>query len=366
MASINTNTDPIHNVGGAIMFVGYVIAALFLSMLVVHDIYKAHTSTTLSSSNRGKNVSSQSQLFIALALLSFSILSYHMLSYLIYSYQGWVTSKGVDVLPGLHDPYVFTRSTLHFTQQIWQWLTESTLFQNFAETICNDSATFWWTQQALLVTMVSALFISIEGKQSGLKHLPLPSANSDSIGTRRQVPHLWAYLAIGQILPISFAQNLFFAAILVFPISDDGSATQVPSPLTQCLPVAAYYLLLSKAPSSIGKPSFISVIVLLRLLLLSPFILRSPTFQASGFTTMSLQNAQSGYSTSYVLALFCSGVLFVQQTIWALRENKFSEILAAVNTDSAVSALGYDFIIYVVSCLAWLSLEREETKRNVA
>ncbi|KAL8693201.1 MAG: hypothetical protein Q9224_003797 [Gallowayella concinna] len=348
MASITTNTDPIHNVVGATIFVGYVLAALYLSMLIVYDIYKAHKSIAPSSSNRGKHVSTQSSLFIALAVLSFSTLSYHMLSYLIYSYQSWVTSKGIEALPGLPGSSdISTLSGLEFTQQIWQWLTESTLFQNFAETICKNSANFWWTQQALLVTMASALFISIEG-------------------TRRQVPHLWAYLAIGQILPISFAQNLFFLAMVVFPISDDGSATQIPSPLIQCLPVAAYYLLLSKAPSSIGKPSFISVVVLLRMLLLAPFIFRSAIFQASGFTTMSLQNAQSGYSTSYVLALFCSGVLFVQQTIWALRENKVTEILAAVNSDSAVSALGYDFIVYVVSYSAWLFLSKEETKRKTA
>ncbi|KAL8781647.1 MAG: hypothetical protein Q9213_005912 [Squamulea squamosa] len=56
---------------------------------------------------------------------------------------------------------------------------------------------------------------------------------------------------------------------------------------------------------------------------------------------------------SFEVALIYSTILFVQQTIWALRENKVGDILTAVNSSPAVSALGYDFILYVVSCVAW-------------
>ncbi|KAI4245659.1 MAG: hypothetical protein L6R42_010142, partial [Xanthoria sp. 1 TBL-2021] len=208
-------------------------------------------------------------------------------------------------------------------------------------TICENSANFWWTQQALFVSMASALFIGIEG-------------------SRRQIPHLWAYLAVGQILPISFAQNLFFVAMILFPISEEGLATQIPGPVTQCLPVAAYYILLARAPTSIGKPIFMSIIVLLRILLICPSLFRTFVFEALGLTSMSMQNAQSGYTTSYVLALFCSSVLFLQQTAWALREHKVADILKAINSSPAVSALGYDFILYIVSCTAWFLTSPDE------
>ncbi|KAL8978180.1 MAG: hypothetical protein Q9205_006177, partial [Flavoplaca limonia] len=244
----------------------------------------------------------------------------------------WVTTDDPELFPGPSN--LLTLSTMQASSQIWQWLTESALFLNFAETICKNSANFWWTQQALFVSMASALFISIEG-------------------SRRQIPHLWAYLAIGQILPISFAQNLFFVAMLLFPISEEGLATQIPGPVTQCLPVAAYYILLARAPSSIGKPIFMSIIVLLRILLLCPFFFRTSVFEALGIASMSMQSAQSGYSTAYVLALLCSTILFVQRTIWALKQNQVSDILMAVNSNPAMSALGYDFILYVVSCAAW-------------
>lgn len=193
-------------------------------------------------------------------------------------------------------------------------------------------------------------------------------------GSRRQIPHLWAYLALGQILPISFAQNLFFVAMILFPISDQqgrGATPKIPGPVTQCLPVAAYYILLARAPTSIGNPISMSIIiVLLRILLLCPSLLlrASVFFEALGVTSTSTPNAQSGgYTTSYVLALFCSSVLFLQQTAWALRGHKVGEILTAINSSPAVSALGYDFIWYIVSCTAWfLTAPEEESSGKVA
>lgn len=199
--------------------------------------------------------------------------------------------------------------------------------------------------------------------------------STPATGSRRQIPHLWAYLAVGQILPISFAQNLFFVAMILFPITSDqgrGATTQIPGPVTQCLPVAAYYILLARAPTSIGNPISMSIIiVLLRILLLCPSLLlrASVFFEALGVTSTSTstQDAQSGgYTTSYVLALFCSSVLFLQQTAWALRGHKVGEILTAINSSPAVSALGYDFMWYVVSCTVWFLTSPEEESSDKA
>ncbi|KAL8854609.1 MAG: hypothetical protein Q9221_000644 [Calogaya cf. arnoldii] len=333
---------PVHNIMGATIFVAYVLAALYLSILIVIDLYRSYNAPTSSFPSKAQRISTRLQIFVTLAVLSFSTLSYHMLSYLIYAYQDWVTVNDLEAWPSSSD--LFTLSTWQtLLHQIWQWLTESTLFLNFAKTICENSANFWWTQQALFVSMASTLFISIEG-------------------TRRQIPHLWAYLAVGQIIPISFAQNLFFVAMIIFPITDEGLAKQIPGPFTQCLPVAAYYIILARAPSSIGQPIFMSIIVLLRMLLLCPFLFRTSVFEALGIASTSMQSAQSGYSTAYILALLCSTVLFVQQTAWALRQHKVGDILMAVNNSPAVSALGYDFILYVVSCAAWfLTLPKERS-----
>jgi hypothetical protein len=36
-------------------------------------------------------------------------------------------------------------------------------------------------------------------------------------GRRRKIPFLWAYLALGHLVNLSFAQNLFYIALLLTP-----------------------------------------------------------------------------------------------------------------------------------------------------
>ncbi|KAL8722408.1 MAG: hypothetical protein Q9225_001087 [Loekoesia sp. 1 TL-2023] len=171
MASIDNDTNQMPNVTGAVIFVGYVLAALLLTTLIVVNLYRAYLSRPSWSSKEPSRVSNQFQVFVALAVLSFSTLSYHMLNYLIYSFRAWAEPEGLAILPGLHiSKGLLSSSNLGFTAHLWQWLTESVLFYDFAKTICQNSANFWWTLQALLVSMASALFISIEGKKRDPRH----------------------------------------------------------------------------------------------------------------------------------------------------------------------------------------------------
>lgn len=127
------------------------------------------SSVALSSSTRNpplkENMNEKSTFRPFLhSVLSFSTLSYHMLNYLIVSYQAWSKSHGYQP-PGS----LFGSNSLLGTQEqriplhIWSWLTNSTLFADFATTICSNNARFWWTQQALLITMAWSVFMSLEG-----------------------------------------------------------------------------------------------------------------------------------------------------------------------------------------------------------
>jgi len=73
-----------------------------------------------------------------------------MLTFLIVSYQSWLVDSG--------EPPSFSLSLL------WQWATTSTLFLDFARAICAHWAGYFWTQQALLATLLSSLHMSIEGE----------------------------------------------------------------------------------------------------------------------------------------------------------------------------------------------------------
>lgn len=176
MATINNEANAIHNVSGALIFVAYVLAALLLTCLIAVDLYKAYRFRSLALLKTTKHKSNHSYVFVSFAVLSFSTLSYHMMSYLCYSYQRWAVSKSLLPLPGRHQPWIpLGLADVISATHVWQWLTQSTLFRDFAQTICEKSAS-WWTQQALLATMASALFISVEGKCK-LRYCPLFSAS---------------------------------------------------------------------------------------------------------------------------------------------------------------------------------------------
>jgi hypothetical protein len=161
--SATTAPNP-ENVLGAIVFFCYIFVALGLTGLISYDLFKAYQA--LSRADSKTNTSRRSNLvllFATFAAISFSALSYHMLNVLYHSYVTWVEGSEIPLgrtsfgtLSGL------TNGNLYLN--IWTWAKSSTLFQDFAEVICNDPVRFWWTQQALLLSIGWNTFMAIEGK----------------------------------------------------------------------------------------------------------------------------------------------------------------------------------------------------------
>ena len=159
---------PFSNTIDALIFSAYVIAALFFTIYICLDLLLAYHKQGVANDSH-PNVKSKRnlQVFSTLATLSFSSLSYQMLKYLIVSYAKWAE---INAIPLPQRPFgnesLLGSGDRRIEVFIWQWLTSSTLFQDFAQTICSNSARFWWTQQALLVTMGWSVFMSFEGEPS--------------------------------------------------------------------------------------------------------------------------------------------------------------------------------------------------------
>lgn len=96
-------------------------------------------------------------MLLVMSGLSFTSLSFYMLKFLIHSYAQW--TRGNRLVE-----YEFQDQTYYNPQEIWKWVTGSTLFKDFAEAICNDPSRFWWTQLALLYSMAWNLYMSVEGE----------------------------------------------------------------------------------------------------------------------------------------------------------------------------------------------------------
>jgi len=155
----------IYNLSGAIIFTAYVVSALLLTALIAYNLitaYRALPSSYLSRRHGRSLISSHIQVFLSLTVLSFSVLSYHMLNFLIESYISWAKEWGIQLplsVLGQNGLLGRERVQLH----VWQWLTGSTLFLDFAQEICGTWPRYWWTSQALWATMGVSIFMGFHG-----------------------------------------------------------------------------------------------------------------------------------------------------------------------------------------------------------
>lgn len=173
------------------------------------------------------------------------------------------------------------------------------------------------------------------------------------------MPHLVAYAIISQILPVSFAANLFFLALLMRPLPKPEVNIWTPVPVLKYGPLVAYFSLLTAAQFTIDTGYFMSIVVALRLLLFWPLALATMLPKSFGHELPAKDVRERNLAQLIVIGLVSINLVCVQ-TMYALASNGFNFIgmIKAVNNDPAVSALGYDYILGSVSAIIWLRSTR--------
>lgn len=87
---------------------------------------------------------------------------------------------------------------------IVRWLNDTPFYRDGLEIVAEKARHFWWSQQASLGLVSWGSFLAIEGQ-------------------RRKIPKLWAFMALAQLVNLSYAQNLFFVAVLLTPVPLPGN-----------------------------------------------------------------------------------------------------------------------------------------------
>ncbi|KAK1048606.1 hypothetical protein LTR12_006843 [Friedmanniomyces endolithicus] len=293
---------------GAITFWLYILASLGLTTLAIYTLASQRPPHDGAQVKRRK----LTLRFSALAVISFCTLSFNMLRVLIQSYTQW--SKRL--------PSAYDRAHHGLLTRIWTWSITSTLFRDFGEAIVADQARYIWVLTALLATFSVCSYMGVEGR-------------------RRNIPQLWAFFALSQILPISFAQNLFYIALIRQPPGDRQIRVRsLPSAIVLVL----YSLSLSVATQMAKTAMLMPLILVTRLLLFAQISLTR-----TGTGTMERTTASRIQYPSVVIAQ----LLIVRQVYLALQEHSLVEIGTALMSHPAVSALGFDPIISVISFAAW-------------
>ncbi|SJX66466.1 uncharacterized protein SRS1_11282 [Sporisorium reilianum f. sp. reilianum] len=144
------------------------------------------------------------RIFGFLAIVSLASTWFYMLSFLRHSYLAYLERCHLTSYPLPPPPPPFDLSrpallvpALHLRiLRISQWLASLSLFKEAWMEVIKDANSWWWSSEICIVTVGAwALFLRHEAE-------------------RLRIPHVWTVVALGQLVAISFAFNLFNLAVI--------------------------------------------------------------------------------------------------------------------------------------------------------
>lgn len=301
---------------GAAIFWLYNVFALVFTGLTLRTLYRLYATHQDKKHNTGTAL-----LFLGLAGLSFATLSTNMLNVLFKSFDDWSLAR---------DPVQLENLPL----AIWQWSITSSLFRDFGEAIVGDSARFIWVQNALLATLSIFFYMGTEGRHRG-------------------VPQLWSFFCLSQILPISFAQNLFYVALILSP--EVGGQLHF-NKSRAVMSAAVYCICLACAQLYAGTEKLILIILGARAVLMVPLFLEAGHFATRTTAEKTPVERATGAELQRIIlksALIMTGMKGYQ----AVQEGfTLPMIVDGLSSHPAVMSLGYDFFISALSFAAWTLL----------
>ncbi|KXJ97498.1 hypothetical protein Micbo1qcDRAFT_8244 [Microdochium bolleyi] len=377
----------------SVVYLTYTVAT---SLLTSYRALSPPQDTRSRATRRAKLI----PVFIALAALAFSVAAFAAVDVAFLSYRVWADQRGLKAPPSW---FPHKNSLGHDDTELYlgQWLSDTPVYRDALEIIVERSRRFWWGQQIDLATLSWSVLLAVEGRRRGIRNLP-------------------AFLTLAHLVNLSYAQNLFYLALLVTPapLSAGGQDLALPSnPLPgwgrlrgrlltskpaswQPRPAIFYSSIalgfgsIFMLPYAAGTPSFATVAFLARattfLPVLAPYLVPASWGRVNATPHESYASLTTLFRTislvSLVLHYKASAVGLVnnapdshyhrhsaflpwdvnERSKWDRSTTAIGKILGSVSDHPAVQAVGFDVLISAFSLGIWAAVRAVDVRDIIA
>ncbi|KAI0847781.1 hypothetical protein F5Y00DRAFT_240399 [Daldinia vernicosa] len=184
--------------------VTYLTAIVYLTYAIAAGLYASYKSLGPAQDTRSRYAQRRRlvPIFLGLAAVAFSLATYNSVASAVLSYKTWAHEHGVNQRERylLAEKLVLTPRDLRRSNSLYitQWLSDTPIFYDALEIVAEKARRFWWGQQIDLATVAFSMLLSVEGR-------------------RRNIPLTASFLILAHLVSLSFAQNLFYVALLLTP-----------------------------------------------------------------------------------------------------------------------------------------------------
>ncbi|KUJ12736.1 uncharacterized protein LY89DRAFT_699399 [Mollisia scopiformis] len=394
MAPVEIHTSPSYVPTAVVFF--HLFAVGYISAIAARSIYRSYVALPPSSATRHREPLRKGhvQTFSILALVSLVFAGYYASRFASLSYRVWATERGIELPTGFFGDRGALRGGEHPGRlQIVTWLNDTPYYRDALEIVTEKARHFWWGQQVTLGLISWSTYLAIEGQ-------------------RRNISNIWSFLALSQLVSLSYAQNLFFVAILLTPVplpenvreitrtSVPGTSSRytqllervvpakpegfVPSPYSYAVLLALNFMAVLLTPFAANTPSFMSVALLARVIPFSFLALPYVIPESWGTIHSHPHDSHASYTKLFQYISAFSAILHLKSSFLALFYNipdstyyrhsllhPFKEehrstfdrsttalgrVFGAIGEHPAVSAQGWDVLLSGLTLGIWAAI----------
>ncbi|KAI7873038.1 hypothetical protein BDF14DRAFT_1739797 [Spinellus fusiger] len=267
-----------------------------------------------------------------------------MFKYFYESYDAWysIDSAAKAPLTGLN--------------VLAHWLHDTYLFEDAWRIVSIGPFPWLWSHQICMFTAtVLTTLMAVEG-------------------TRRRIPHTWAFMLLGQLVAISVTTSLFLAAMSVFPVTHVSPTRSMTCLLLFCCFGGLATILM--APQLVDTEYFLPNLVIMHGLLILPLLKKSPVENS---TKQSQTESSALLGLVYLLTAGGNAVLYMSQWTAAIQSLSaetpgvalcsfravVSRWLWTFFNTAAQGSISSDVVCITLATMVWVWIDSPRTRWTV-